>query len=141
MVMDKIKHVKALLIKSVMSSVVVCIVLTGIYNYNLSDSILISLVLTVVAYALGDLLVYRNAADDSDYKKRNTVATISDFILSFLVIWTMGAFLFGNTSTIIQGSIISAIVIALGEWFFHKYLDKSIFNTNNYGHIDTTYNK
>lgn len=141
MVIGKMKHLKALIIKFVMSAVVLGIVLTGIYNYNFSESMLISLVLTVVAYALGDLLVYRNAADDSDYKKRNTVATISDLILSFLVIWIMGASLLGNTSTIIQGSIISAIVIALGEWFFHKYLDKHVFNTDNYGHTDTTYNK
>jgi uncharacterized BrkB/YihY/UPF0761 family membrane protein len=141
MVIDKMKHLKALLIKFVMSAVVLGIVLTGIYNYDFSDIMLISLVLTVVAYALGDLLVYRNAADDSDYKKRNIVATISDLILSFLVIWIMGASLFGNTITIIQGSVVSAIVIALGEWFFHKYLDKHVSNTDNYGHTDTTYNK
>ncbi|MFP7733301.1 YndM family protein [Priestia aryabhattai] len=135
------KHLKALIIKFVMSALVLGIVLTVIYNYDFSDSILISLVLTVVAYALGDLLVYRNAADDSDSKKRNIVATISDLILSFLVIWIMGTSLFGNTSTIIQGSVVSAIVITLGEWFFHNYLDKHVFNTNNYGHTDTTYNK
>jgi Kef-type K+ transport system membrane component KefB len=135
------KHLKALIIKFVMSAVVLGIVLTGIYNYGFSDSMLIGLVLTVVAYALGDLLVYRNAADDSDYKKRNIIATISDLILSFLVIWIMGASLFGNTSTIIQGSIVSAIVITIGEWFFHKYLDKHVLNTDNYRDTDTTYNK
>jgi Kef-type K+ transport system membrane component KefB len=138
---EKMKHLKALIIKFVMSAVVLGIVLTGIYNYDFSDSMLISLVLTVVAYALGDLLVYRNAADDSDYKKRNIIATISDLILTFLVIWIMGASLFGNTSTIIKGSIVSAIVIAIGEWFFHKYLDKHVLKTDNYRHTDTTYNK
>lgn len=135
------KHLKALVIKFVMSAVVLGIVLTGIYNYDFSDSLLISLILTVVAYALGDLLVYRNAADDSDYKKRNIIATISDLILSFLVIWIMGASLFGNTNTIIQGSIVSAIVITIAEWFFHKYLDKHVLNTDNYKDTDTTYNK
>lgn len=74
------KHVKALIIKFVMSAVVLGIVFTGIYNYNFSDTILIGLVLTVVAYALGDLLVYRNAADDSDYKKE----TLS---LQFLILF------------------------------------------------------
>ncbi|MED4286927.1 YndM family protein [Priestia megaterium] len=135
------KHLKALIIKFVMSAVVLGIVLTGIYNYGFSDSMLIGLVLTVVAYGLGDLLVYRNAADDSDYKKRNIIATISDLILTFLVIWIMGASLFENNSTIIQGSIVSAIVIAIGEWFFHKYLDKHVLNTDNYRDTDTTYNK
>ena len=135
------KHLKALVIKFVMSAVVLGIILTGIYDYNFSDSMLISLVLTVVAYALGDLLVYQNAADDSDYKKRNIVATISDLILTFLVIWIMGESLFENTGMIIQGSIVSAIVIAIGEWFFHKYLDKHVLNTDNDKHTDATYNK
>lgn len=135
------KHLKALVIKFVMSAVVLGIVLTGIYNYDFIDSMLISVILTVAAYALGDLLVYRNAADDSDYKKRNIIATISDLILSFLVIWIMGASLFGNNSTIIQGSIVSAIVITIGEWFFHKYLDKYVLNTDYYRDTDTTYNK
>ncbi|AYE49931.1 DUF2512 family protein [Priestia megaterium NCT-2] len=135
------KHVKALIIKFVMSAVVLGIVFTGIYNYNFSDTILIGLVLTVVAYALGDLLVYRNAADDSDYKKRNIVATISDLILSFLVIWIMGASFFGNTITVIQASVVSAIVITVSEWFFHKYLDKHVLNTDNDKHTDATYNK
>ncbi|RDZ11295.1 hypothetical protein C3744_21890 [Priestia megaterium] len=135
------KHVKALILKFVMSAVVLGIVFTGIYNYDFSDSILIGLVLTVAAYALGDLLVYRNAADDSDYKKRNIVATISDLILSFLVIWIMGASFFGNTITVIQASVVSAIVIAVGEWFFHKYLDKHVLKTDNYKHTDATYNK
>ncbi|MBU8690979.1 YndM family protein [Priestia megaterium] len=135
------KQLKALIIKFVMSAVVLGIVLTGIYNYDFSDSMLISLVLTVVVYALGDLLVYRNAADDSDYKKRNIIATISDLILIFLVIWIMGASLFENNSTIIQDFIVSAIVITIGEWFFHKYLDKHVLNTDNYRDTDTTYNK
>ncbi|MCM3194843.1 low temperature requirement protein LtrA [Priestia megaterium] len=135
------KHLKALIIKFVMSALVLGIILTGIYNYDFSNSMLISLVLTVVAYALGDLLVYRNAADDSDYKKRNIIATISDLILIFLVIWIMGASLFENNSTIIQDFIVSAIVITIGEWFFHKYLDKHVLNTGNYRDTDTTYNK
>ncbi|NGY80566.1 DUF2512 family protein (plasmid) [Bacillus megaterium] len=134
------KHLKALIIKFVMSAVVLGIILTGIYSYGFSDSMLIGLVLTVVAYALGDLLVYRNAADDSDYKNE----TLS---LQFLILFYLfsnldnGRISFGNTSTIIQGSIVSAIVITIGEWFFHKYLDKHVLNTDNYRDTDTTYNK
>ena len=53
----------------------------------------------------------------------------------------MGASLFENNSTIIQDFIVSAIVITSGEWFFHKYLDKHVLNTDNYRNTDTTYNK
>ena len=52
------KHLKALIINFVMRALVLGIILTGIYNYDFSNSMLISLVLTVVAYALDDLLVY-----------------------------------------------------------------------------------
>ena len=135
------KHLKALIINFVMRALVLGIILTGIYNYDFSNSMLISLVLTVVAYALDDLLVYWNADDDSDYKKRNTIATIFDLILIFLVIWIMGASLFENNSTIIQDFIVTAIVITSGDWFFHKYLDKHVLNTDNYRNTDTTYNK
>ncbi|MGB8273447.1 MAG: DUF2512 family protein, partial [Priestia megaterium] len=75
------KHVKALIIKFAMSAVVLGMVFTGIYNYAFSDIILIGLVLTVVA-------------------------TISDLILSFLVIWIMGASFFGNTIPVIQATVV-----------------------------------
>jgi hypothetical protein len=53
----------------------------------------------------------------------------------------MGASFFGNTIPVIQATVVSAIVIAVGEWFFHKYLDKNVLNTNNYKNTDATYNK
>jgi Kef-type K+ transport system membrane component KefB len=123
-----LEHVKALVIKFVMVAVVLGIILTGFFDVSLTDSLLISVVLTILAYVAGDLLIFRTAGDRSDQGRRNLIATISDAVLAFLVIWFMGNSLIAGDGDIITASIISAIVIAAGEWFFHKYLDSHVFH-------------
>ncbi|TWT13224.1 YndM family protein [Planomicrobium sp. CPCC 101079] len=141
-------HVKALIMKFIMIAVVLLIILTGIFDVEFGDTLLISLVLTAVAYVLGDLMIFRKTGDrtantqtaghsnTADHKKRNTMATIGDIVTSFLVIWLMGQMLFANTEDIIAASLISALVIGGGEWFFHKYLDKNVFPEKD-GHAAT----
>ena len=130
------EHVKALLIKFVMIAVILGIVLTGIYDGEFGDTLLISIILTIVAYILGDLLVFRKTGDDhernADHVKRNTIATISDAILTFLVVWLMGRELFTNDGDVLQAAFLSAIIIAAGEWFFHKYLDNQVFDEKHH---------
>ncbi|MGR6898766.1 YndM family protein [Rummeliibacillus sp. TYF-LIM-RU47] len=134
------EHVKAIFIKFVMIAVVLGIVLSGIYDGDIGNTILISVVLTIVAYVLGDLLIFRKASDNhepnADQVKRNTIATISDAVLAFLVVWLMGRELFNNDVNIVQASLISAIIIAVGEWFFHKYLDRQVFEEKHH-HVTT----
>ena len=115
-----------------MIAVVLGIVITGIFDGELGDTLLISLILTFLAYVLGDLMIFRKAGNDhdrnSDHVKRNTIATISDFVLSFLVIWLVGKSLFTDDSDVLKAAMISALIIAVGEWFFHKYLDRHVFD-------------
>ena len=139
-------HVKALVIKFVMIAVVLLIILTGIYDVEFEKTLLISLVLTLIAYALGDLMIFRkmgkqtqhNGAnnnnanhDREDHNKRNLMATIADIVLAFLVIWLMGDALIEDAEDIVQAALISALVIGAGEWFFHKYLDRNVFPEKN----------
>ena len=123
-------HVKAIVIKFVMIAVVLGIVLTGIFDGAFEDTLIISLILTIVAYIIGDLFIFRKVGNDrnADHHKRNIIATISDAVLSFLVIWIMGRNLFTDDSDVLIASIISVVIIAVGEWFFHKYLDKHVFD-------------
>lgn len=125
-------HLKALLIKFVMIAVVLGIVISGIFAGEFEDTLLISVVLTIVAYTIGDLLIFRKADNDNnrhaDHNKRNTMATIADAVLAFLVIWFMGKNLFTDDNEVLMASLISALIIAIGEWFFHKYLDRHVFN-------------
>ncbi|MCM3789541.1 YndM family protein [Domibacillus indicus] len=39
-----------------------------------------------------------------------------------------GGSLFINNGDVLTASLISAIAIAAGEWFFHKYLDRHVFD-------------
>lgn len=137
-------HIKALILKFIMIAVVLLVILTGIYDTEIEKTLLISLVLTLIAYVLGDLMFFRKTGDresndktgnnhssshdrHEDHKKRNMMATIADIILSFLVIWLMGDAMIENAEDIVQAALISALVIGVGEWFFHKYLDKNVF--------------
>lgn len=131
-------HVKALLMKFVMIAAVLLVVLTLLFDVPFMDTIWISLALTVVAYVMGDLMIFRKAGDRSDQNKRNAIATVSDIVVAFLVIWLMGEALVGNNVDIVMPAIISAIVVGGGEWFFHKYLDSSVFPEKQDHAADTT---
>jgi Na+/pantothenate symporter len=125
------EHLKALAIKFAMVAVVLGIILTGIYGVPVSDMLIVSVVLTLGAYVLGDLLVFKRL--NGEQKKRNVIATMADAGLTFVLLWFLGTAMFPDHN-VIMASLISAIVIAAGEWFFHKYLDNSVFNDNRNYH-------
>lgn len=131
------EHVKALVMKFVMLAVVLGIILTLIFDFAFWDTMLISLVLTLVAYVLGDLMIFQGVAEPAKRTKRNAIATIGDAVLAFTVIWIM-ALALGTGNSIILASVISAVVIAAGEWFFHIYLDKKVFGYNTAADRTTT---
>jgi len=54
-------HLKALVIKFVMIAAVLGIILAGIFDFAFSDTLVISLVLTLLAYIVGDLGIFQNA--------------------------------------------------------------------------------
>ena len=120
-------HVKALLMKFVMITVVLGLVLSVGFDFAFGDMLVIGFVLTLVAYVMGDLFIFRKTGDSSSQTNRNIIATVSDGILAFLVIWIMGSQLIPNSNNIVIASLISTLVIAVGEWFFHKYLDANVF--------------
>jgi F0F1-type ATP synthase assembly protein I len=123
-----VEHVKALVIKFIMITAVLGIVLTGIYDVAFGDTLLISLVLTVLAYVSGDMLILRKSGEPSEFGKRNMIATISDAVLSFLVIWLMGEALFTGDDGLMTAALISTILIGAGEWFFHRYVEDHVFH-------------
>ncbi|MBT2659211.1 YndM family protein [Bacillus sp. ISL-18] len=121
-------HIKAIIIKLVMITVVLGIILTGIFDGEFSDSLWISVVLTVLAYVLGDLFIFRKAGDDSDLTKRNIIATLADAVLTFAVVYLMGKDIFVGDNDIFNAALLSAIVVGIGEWFFHRYLNNNVFD-------------
>ena len=126
--MTSLKHIKALVIKLVMIAVVLGVILTGIYDVKLIDSLILTLILTVGAYVIGDMYIFRVVAKRDQQTVRNTTATIADLAMAFILIYFAGPALDSSVDhgDIIAGSVISAIVIAAGEFFFHKYLDRNV---------------
>ena len=125
------QHAKALAIKFVMILAVLTFIHTIIFDGAFTDTLIISAVLTVAAYVLGDLMIFRKAGNDAnpnnDHYKRNIIGTSSDLVVAFLIIWVLGELLFTNDMNIVGSAVISALIIGLGEWVFHIYLDKNVF--------------
>lgn len=119
-------HVKALVIKFVMIAAVLGIILAGIFDFAFS-TLVISLVLTLLAYVVGDLGIFQNTGARTEQDKRNIIATLSDVLLAAIVIYFMGLSFAENSESIVAAAVVSAVVIGLGEWFFHKYIDKQVF--------------
>lgn len=113
------EHVKALLIKAVMTLVVLWIVLGAGYGMDFWPMILVTtVVLGVVSYFAGDLGILPAAG--------NIMATLSDLVLTFLVVWLLGLWLTDlSGGTVAVAALISAVVIAVGEYLFHMYMLKS----------------
>ncbi len=119
------KHIYALVIKFIMITVVTGIILGSLAALNFTDILYISAAVTIVAYIIGDLLILSAT--------NNTVATISDAVLALVVIYMFN--LLWNTNVIsLSDALITALVIGLGEWFFHKYVARKVFpNTPSEG--------
>ncbi|MFL2100009.1 DUF2512 family protein [Desemzia sp. FAM 23991] len=109
------KHVKALIIKAIMIWAIVWIVLSLIYDVAFMDSTIVGVIIVVLIYILGDLVILR--------KVGNVAATIADSgaaaIILYLYLNSMD-----YTENIWMMTLISAVLIGAGEWFFHKWLLK-----------------
>jgi hypothetical protein len=108
------KHVKALIIKFLMITIMLFLVLGLFYGVDFGDIITISIVLTVGAYIIGDLFILP--------RFRNVIATLADFGLAFIGVWVLGDILIEENIPLTTAALLSAVLIGVGEWFFHKYV-------------------
>ncbi|MGN7177027.1 hypothetical protein BK139_10400 [Paenibacillus sp. FSL R5-0490] len=122
------EHIKAILIKFVMITAVLGIILTGIFDISFTETLIISFILTLGAYVIGDMMIFRMSGDETEHTKRNTIATLSDIGLSFVVIWLLSELMASGKDDLAMAAFISALLIGAGEWFFHVYLDKRVFD-------------
>lgn len=112
------KHLAALVIKFVLVAIVFEVLLNLMTNLTFGQILWLSLIVTVVSYAIGDLLVLPLS--------NNTVATIADALITFVVLYMYNMWA-DYTSIGIFDATISALLLGVGEWFFHKYVHNSIF--------------
>lgn len=109
----RLKHIRALAVKFLASMVLLYVILGLMYDMSFSNVFLISLVLGLASYVIGDLFLLP--------KTNNTIATLADFGLAFMIIWVLGESLTYGESLLLA-SLISAAGVAVFEYFFHKYV-------------------
>lgn len=108
------KHVTSFLTKLIIIGLISVIVLPNFSLLTINNSLLIALVLAVIAYAAGDLFILPAYG--------NVTATIADVVLAAVVIYAADLIIHGAMTLSALGWVLALGVIALGEWFFHRYL-------------------
>lgn len=111
------QHVKALAIKFIASLILLYVILGLIYGMSFGNVFIITAILGIVSYVLGDMLILPRSS--------NTVATVADLGLAFVLIWFLSSILTYGDNLFIM-SLIAAAGVALFEYFFHGYLVRNM---------------
>ncbi len=112
------KHIIALVLKFAIIAVVLELILPRITNLSVLQTLYVALTVTIIAYLIGDLFILA--------KSNNTVATLSDAGLAFITIWAFN-FIYRNARISLTDALIAAVVLAVGEWIYHKYVRRAVF--------------
>ncbi|MFC2947066.1 YndM family protein [Virgibacillus sediminis] len=115
------RYMTALAIKFVMIAAVLWIVLGAIYGVSFGDIFAISLILTGLSF-LADVYLLPVI--------ENFGSTLADFGLALAGVWVLGGYLFEETIPLGTAALISALIIAVGEFFFHQYMENTVFEEN-----------
>lgn len=120
------KYLEAFVIKFAMIFAVLFLVLGLAYGVGVFDIFLISIIFSVLGF-VGDLIIYP--------KTSNKIATGGDLILAFVAVWLLGLLFIENPDfSLVMAAIYSAVLIAVGEWFFHIYLTKRVWKEKETSH-------
>ncbi|WP_208588659.1 YndM family protein [Gracilibacillus suaedae] len=116
------KHISALLIKFIASLVLLYLILGLMYGMTFGEVFLLTAVLGVAAYVIGDILILP--------RTNNTLATVADFFIAWLIIFM---FVDGMavTDNIFTATTIAALAVGVFEIFFHRYLANQILPDND----------
>ncbi|UZJ76823.1 YndM family protein [Fictibacillus sp. KU28468] len=109
------RHILRIVMKFIAAAVVLGIIDALGYDLGASDILGISAVLAIVSYVVGDLFILRVT--------NNTVATIADFALAFVILYLM----IDNMTIeddVLSASLIGSIAITAFEIFFHRLLGR-----------------
>jgi hypothetical protein len=108
-----LRHIVRMAVKFISCLVVLGIILGLFFNFSFTDVLLITTVLGVVSYLLGDLLLLRAS--------NNLTASAADFGLTFLLVWFMGQALTFEPN-LFSAALLSAVAVTAFEFIFHRFL-------------------
>ncbi|WP_197482175.1 YndM family protein [Oceanobacillus sp. Castelsardo] len=119
------RHIKALAIKFMTILIILYSLLAIFESATLGEFLLISALVTGIAYIIGDLFILP--------RFNNVVATIADFGLAFVGIWVLSSMFIYPTTPIGIVSGFAAFFIAISEALFHVYMKEKVLK-KQYNH-------
>lgn len=115
------KYIVSFIIKFVCAAVLLEIVLLMMTRLTFGQILFISAAVTIISYFVGDLLILSVS--------NNTIATIADIALSFFTIYLFN-FWTAFLSVSFAAALIASLTLGAGEWFFHKYMERSVYHAS-----------
>lgn len=111
------KHLIPIIIKFIMITLVLEIVLLLFSDMSFGAILGLSLILTIIAYILGDMIILPAT--------NNAVATIADIGLTLVLIYLYDYLWVIDDKVPFFSAILAGAMIGGSEWFFHKIVDRS----------------
>ena len=113
------KHGIAVILKFMIVAVVSEIILGIFTDMEAGNILLVSLVITLIAYPIADLLIL--------YVFNNTTAAVADAGMCWLMIY-LCSYVWPEGNVSLLDALSAAAVIGIGEIFLHKYIENNILN-------------
>jgi len=102
-----------------MTAVILEIVLNLMTDLTFGQILWLSLITTVLSYAIGDLVMLPLS--------NNTIASIADAMITFVALYMANLWLDYSRVGIVD-AILSAVILGVGEFFFHRLVHRMIFS-------------
>lgn len=115
-------HLTSIISKLVLVALVLYFVLGMGYGIDMSSILLLSALVTGLAYLVGDLLILPAATKATHEMTGNLIAAAADFGLVFLTLWLAGRYFIGDNIDWVTASLISAAIIGVCEIIFHRLI-------------------
>lgn len=112
------KHLVAIAIKFAIITVLLYLVLGLFYGVPFTHILFMSILLTVIGY-LTDFYILPRVG--------NYLALLSDMGISYAIIASYLFYLWSVNFPATTVTLYATIVISVGEWFFHKYIRRTMF--------------
>ena len=111
------QYTKAFFIKFTITIAILWIVLGLFFGVSFGNILFIGTILTIVAF-VGDVFILPNVS--------NLMAVAGDLVLAFFGVWALGTILFGQNIAVYSAAFISAVLIGVGEFFYHRYFREHV---------------
>ncbi|WP_156288582.1 DUF2512 family protein [Oceanobacillus salinisoli] len=112
------RYFTAFIMKFVLTTAILWIVLGLFYGVTFGEILTTSILLSAAAFA-GDVFLLPRIG--------NVLAVIGDFVLAYLGIWALGNAMFAFNIPVESAAFIAALIIAICEIFFHRYMKSQVF--------------